>query len=104
MAARVCHNCGAGGVPDDPVPRESTCEKCGADLRCCRNCRHYDPRYHNECRETEAELVADKKRRNFCEFFDYSSEPFAGAPGKDRAADARAKLESLFKKRPADET
>jgi len=99
MSDRVCHACGAASVPDDPIPRDATCAKCGADLRCCRNCRHYDPRYHNECRETEAELVVDKRRRNFCEYCYYSSDPFVAAPGKDRAADARSKLEALFKKK-----
>jgi len=98
MAQRVCHACGATGVPDDPVPRESVCERCGADLRCCRNCRHWDARYHNECKETEADPVTDKSRRNFCEFFDYSSVPFAKAT--HRAAEARARLEALFKKKP----
>jgi hypothetical protein len=99
MAVRVCHACGAAGVPDDPVPRESTCERCGADLRACRNCRHWDVRHHNECRETEADPVSDKTRRNFCEFFDYSTAPFA-APATDRAAEARARLEAMFKKKP----
>jgi hypothetical protein len=45
----------------------------------------------------------EKTRRNFCEYFDYSTEPFAGASGKDRAAEARAKLEAVFKKSPAGE-
>ena len=98
MSERVCHSCGAGAVPDDPVPRESTCSRCGADLRCCKNCRHWDARYNNECRETQAEPVLEKARRNFCEFFEYSAAAFAGAPVKDRAAEARAKLEALFKK------
>jgi hypothetical protein len=99
MAERTCHACGAGGVPDDPVPRDATCAKCGADLRCCKNCRHWDARYNNECRETEAELVVEKTRRNFCEYFSWTSAPFAGAPAKDRTAEARAKLEALFKKK-----
>ena len=106
MAERVCHSCGATGVPADPVPRDSACERCGTDFRCCRNCRHWDPRCHNECRETEAEaeLVVEKTRRNFCEYFDYSKEPFPGAEKKDRAAEARAKLEAAFKKKgPAGE-
>ena len=79
---------------------QSACEQCGTDLRCCRNCRHWDVRMNNECRETEADPVAEKTRRNFCEFFDYSRLPFsaASAAPKDRAAQARAKLEALFKK------
>ena len=102
MAKRVCHSCGATGVPADPVPRDATCTLCGADLRCCCNCRHWDVRCNNECKETEAEPVPDKARRNFCEWFDYSSAPFAGAAGTDRAAEARAKLEALFKKKSPD--
>lgn len=101
MAERVCHSCGATGMPADPVPRDAVCARCGADLRCCRNCRHWDTRYHNECKETEAEPVADKARRNFCEYFDYSMVPFASAP-TDRAAAAKAKLEALFKKRDSE--
>jgi len=99
MPERVCHACGAAGVPADPVPRDATCERCGADLRCCRNCRHWDARYNNECRETQADPVTDKARRNFCEYFEWSPAPFAGAPAKDRAAEARAKLDTLFKKK-----
>ncbi len=99
MPARVCHACGSTGVPDDPVPREATCERCGADLRSCRNCRHWDPRYNNECTETMAEPVPDKQRRNFCEYFYYSPAPFTGAKGPDRAVEARAKLEALFRKK-----
>ena len=102
MPVLQCHVCGAPVTIDEPIPRDAECESCRRDLRCCRNCRHYDPRYHNECRETEAELVVDKQRRNFCEYFYYSAEPFAGARGTDRAAAAKAKLEALFKKREPD--
>jgi len=106
MAQLVCHLCGEPVPYEEPIPRESTCPKCGTDLRCCRNCRHWDPKYNNECTEPMAEREADKLRRNFCEYFYYSREPYSGRPGgaADRAADARAKLEALFgegKARPA---
>jgi hypothetical protein len=101
VASLVCRTCGTGVDISEPVPRDSTCEKCGHDLRCCRNCRHWDPRYHNQCTETEAEPVADRERRNFCEYFYFSRAPFvAGAAGPDRAAEARAKLDALFRKPP----
>lgn len=103
MPALVCQLCGAPVARDEPIPRDAVCASCSTDLRCCRNCRHWDPRVNNECRETEAERVVDKTRRNFCEFFYFSREPFTGtAPAKDRAADARAKLEALFRKKPTD--
>lgn len=99
MATLVCQACGRALSVFEPIPRDAACEGCGRDLRCCRNCRHWDVHYSNECTETEAEPVPDKSRRNFCEYFYYSRAPFvAGASGRDRAAEARAKLESLFKK------
>ncbi len=101
-ALRQCQACGAPVTREAPYPRDAECEKCGADLRCCRNCRHHDLRASNECRETEAELVSDKARRNFCEYFEFTESAFAVGAGvaKDRAAEARAKLEALFKKKP----
>lgn len=99
-AVRQCQACGAPVTREAPYPRDAECEKCGADLRACRNCRHHDPRASNECREIEAELVSDKNRRNFCEYFEFTERGFGGgaAAGKDRAAEARAKLEALFRK------
>jgi hypothetical protein len=88
----------------DPVPRDRTCEACGRDLRCCRNCRHWDERASGECRETEADLVTDKWRRNFCEFFAWSPAPFVPDASASRAAEARAKLDALFGGKPAPET
>ena len=123
-----CRHCGTAITLGEPIGREATCESCGRDLRSCRQCRHYDPRYHNECRETEADMVEDKDRRNFCEYFALSAEPWVagaagtdrrrqalerleglfdkGGPGltKDRKADAKARLENLFKKKPDDES
>ncbi len=95
MPSLQCQNCGAPVTIDEPIPRDAECASCGRDLRCCRNCRHYDTSRNNSCRETEAELVEDKARRNFCEFFYFSRAPFAGPAGKS-PADARAKLEALF--------
>ena len=96
MPERVCHACGERVPLDEPVPRDAECARCGADLRSCANCRHWDPRLSKECREPEAEPVAEKRRRNFCEFFAYSRAPFAGAPVADRTAAARAGLDALF--------
>lgn len=103
MPELSCQSCGARVTYDEPVPRDSQCESCATDLRCCRNCRHWDARYHNECTETQADPVQDKTRRNFCEFFYFSRAAFAGRPGaaRDRAAEARAKLDALFGARPA---
>ncbi len=97
MPSLVCHNCGAPVTLDEPIPRDSECESCRRDLRSCANCRHYDTRYNNSCRETMADPVEDKSRRNFCEYFSFSREPFVAAgEGAGRDADARARLDQLF--------
>ena len=95
--AYQCQFCGAVVTLSEPIPRESSCESCGHDYKSCRQCRHYDPALNNSCRETEAELVEDKERRNFCEFFSFNTAPFiAASKDKTREAQARAKLEGLF--------
>jgi len=101
MPPRQCHFCSAPVTVSEPIPRDAECESCRHDLRCCINCCHYDTHYNNSCRETMADPVEDKDRRNFCEYFSFTRAAFRGAaPGKDRAADARAKLDALFKKKP----
>ena len=102
MAQLQCQFCGAAVTLAEPIPRESSCENCRRDYHSCRQCRHYDPSRHNGCRETEADMVEDKERRNFCEFFDFNQAPFR-AVGTDRANSARAKLDALFKKPPTEE-
>ena len=104
MASWQCQHCGAPVTIAVPVPRDAECGSCRHDLRCCRNCRHYDTGYNNACKETEAEPVADKERRNFCEYFEFIPASFAGGAGtganRTRADDARARLDALFKKKP----
>ena len=98
----VCQHCGEAVTLGEPIGREATCESCGRDLRACRQCRHFDPRYNNACRETMADPVEDKDRRNFCEYFSFTREPLKAAT-KDRSAEARARLESLFRQPPKPE-
>ncbi|MGH3053785.1 MAG: hypothetical protein ACRDL7_02265 [Gaiellaceae bacterium] len=59
------------------------------------NCRHYDPALNNSCRETQADPVVEKNRRNFCEFFSFTREAFVKG-GNSREAEARAKLAGMF--------
>lgn len=107
MPALACHLCGAALDVHEPVARDAECPACRGDVRCCRNCRHYDERYNNACTETQADPVPEKSRRNFCEFFYFSREPVAGGGGgggATRESDARAKLNALFGGGPAKPT
>jgi hypothetical protein len=92
---RACYRCGRELEPRAPVGRRDACLGCGGDLHCCRNCGFYDPAYHNQCRETQAERQVDKERGNFCEFFSFAAAAGArpGAP-----SDARSALDRLFGK------
>lgn len=96
-----CQFCGTPVTLAEPIPRESSCESCRHDYHSCRQCRHYDTSRHNQCRETEADLVEDKERRNFCEFFAFNPAPFRAAAASSREADARKKLAGLFGGSPA---
>lgn len=92
----TCFSCSkALSYQDVPGFREA-CEHCGADVHCCRNCRFYDPKVYNECQETSAEVVREKERSNFCEFYQPGAKN--QGPARDAAAELRAKAEALFKK------
>jgi hypothetical protein len=80
---------------EDKVFRQDTCPGCSRPLRCCRNCRFYDEKASNSCREPAAERVTDKEAANFCDYFQPASALASG--GEDASARARKKLDDLFK-------
>lgn len=69
-----CHNCNnplsllvsSGKVF---VGRKDECPQCKEDLHICLNCQFYDTGAYNSCRESSAEVVLDKDRANFCDYF-----------------------------------
>lgn len=69
---------------------------CHSDLHVCKNCQFYDPRAYNECREPSADVVKEKERANFCDYFSPNQD---GATAVDKAAQLRAAAEALFKKK-----
>jgi len=105
----VCRGCGTDAGVRERVGRRDACPSCGVDLHSCRQCRHYDVRLDNECRESQAERVLDKERANFCDWFAPAEDPAAAvrahapaASASGRAATAvgvRAELDRLFRRR-----
>jgi len=93
-----CHSCGNQWLEREAPGFSATCEKCGEFLHCCRNCRFHSPGMHNDCCETQAEMVRDKENRNRCEWFQFADRDADGNTGElpDRSAAARARLEELF--------
>jgi hypothetical protein len=94
-----CFACGQAVelASGERVGFRDTCGRCAADLHVCRNCAHHDPGAHNECREPQAEQVADRERSNRCDWFAPSET--ARPVGPDPRAATRAALGGLFKKR-----
>jgi hypothetical protein len=97
MKTGFCHHCGEPLEFAEKVFRNDTCKGCGSDVYCCLNCTEYDETAPNQCREPQAETVAVKDRRNFCDYFKLQ-EGRRSSAARDKAAEARAKLEELFKK------
>lgn len=91
-----CFFCGAEvEIIDRKVGRLDECEHCRRDLHACLQCRLYDRSFHNQCRESQAQYVADKERSNFCEFFAFGRD----AEGERKTVDdVKKKLEELFRR------
>ena len=99
MPPRVCFTCRKEVALTGKIGRREVCPHCGQELHVCRNCRFYDPRAYNACRESQAERVVDKERGNFCDYFAFreGEAPPDGSPAPGDAA--RDKLASLFKEK-----
>ena len=92
---KVCYKCKKEVKVDKIIGRKDVCPFCQSDLRCCLNCRFYDQRSYNQCREPQADRVLDKDRSNFCDYFNFkdSTEEKTEQGGET----ARKKLDDLFK-------
>lgn len=92
----VCFSCSAEIPVNGLVGRRDDCPKCRADLHCCKNCEFYDPKSYNECREPQADVVKEKDRSNYCDYFQPRQ---AGLGGKNSREALLAAAEALFKKK-----
>ena len=92
-----CAFCHKGVSGEGKISRKDTCPHCGRDLRCCKQCKFYDPSAYNDCREVAAERITDKGRANFCDYF--LPKGSKGGGGANRTQDAKKALEALFKKK-----
>ena len=95
MIKGKCYFCGADIELSDKIFQKDTCESCKRDLHSCVQCKFYDIRASNQCREPLSDFVRDKEKRNICGYFE-----FAGGGGTPGAVeDAKKKLDDLFKKK-----
>ena len=95
-----CHKCKNELFFEVKLQRADTCPHCSVDLHCCKNCEHWDPSAHNQCKEHIAEYIPDREKANYCTFFTFKD----GTPEDPSAPGSRrpeSKLDALFKKKQA---
>ena len=100
----ICWKCKKEISIEKPV-RGDECPLCHADLHVCRACDFYESGAHNDCRESSADMVTDKERSNFCDYFRVAlrqaqgpqgAQGPLGAQGGDKAVAARNAFNALF--------
>ncbi len=94
---KLCHACKKPLDPGRETGRRDECPSCGADLHCCLNCRFYDRVAPKQCSEPQTDLVREKAKANFCDYFVFAGAA-AGAPAAGETASARKALDDLFRK------
>jgi len=93
----VCYNCGAPLPEKKSIFRSTSCQKCGRDVKVCRNCAFYSPGAQHDCREHISEPVRDKERANFCEYFT-PADNAAAHSGSEAQSRSRQKEEEARKR------
>ena len=96
----ICWKCKKEISIEKPV-RGDECPFCHADLHVCKACDFYESGAHNDCRESSADMVTDKERANFCDYFRSSrslslSKGADNGTGTDKASAARNAFNALF--------
>ena len=81
---RQCFSCGREWISAHLPGRPDACEGCNTDLRCCRNCIHYDQIVAHQCRERRAEPVDEKDHNNSCEYFDFARRNYQNIERSER--------------------
>ncbi len=90
-----CFFCKKNNTSISKVGRRDECVECRADLHICKNCQFYDSKAYNECREPSADVVQEKERANYCDYFSPSSKDLGA---DDQKTKLKAAAEALFKK------
>ena len=97
----ICWKC-KKEISLEKIARSDECPLCHADLHVCKMCEFYESGAHNDCRESSADMVTDKERSNFCDYFRPSKGALRqaqgpqGAQSDDKAAAARNAFNALF--------
>ncbi len=94
---KVCHACKRELSLGRAIGRRDECPFCRTDLHCCLNCGFYDLAAPKQCREPAAELVREKEKTNYCDYFTFAEAKDASAKSGE-VEKSRKALDDLFKK------
>ncbi|HCO49574.1 MAG TPA: hypothetical protein DIT55_09200 [Spirochaetaceae bacterium] len=98
----MCYFCGDALPAGHKIGFSETCTTCGKDLHVCAMCTFYLAGAHWDCRETIDAPVADKEKRNFCEWFSadarFSAIHAGRIESRNKIDAAKSAFDSLFKK------
>ncbi len=95
MISVFCFSCQKVNSGLLSIGRKDECQFCGADLHVCKNCDFYDPKVYNDCQESQADVVRERERSNFCDYF----KPKGSGGASSEKDKLKAAAESLFKKK-----
>lgn len=76
-----CWNCHAE-LPEPEFGKltfRAECDKCGAALHSCLNCKYYHPGMPNDCEVPGTDYIKDRSKANLCEEFKLKSESSAAS-------------------------
>ena len=92
----VCWHCGVS-VREEPLPLSTyaECYHCRAQLHCCRQCQHFNPRLRADCDEPRAESHSEREKANFCDWLKLRRE-FVEPGEKAPSVDHQTELNTLF--------
>lgn len=94
---KYCQSCKKELSLGREVGRRDECPHCRRDLRVCLNCAFHDRSAPKQCREPMAELVREKDKANFCDYFRFADR-VAAPSGTGSAEQAHKALDDLFRK------
>ncbi len=89
MNCAFCHK----EIAETKIHIRDECHFCSRDLHICLHCEFYDANAYRQCRESVRELVQDKERANYSDFFCLSTGEAAKAGLGNKAFE---KLNDLF--------
>lgn len=92
-----CYKCASDLELPPQIGFKEACQKCNADVHCCKNCKFFDLNSYNSCRESQAERIVDKEKANFCDYFSAGAANASSADKNSKINDAKKNLEDLFK-------